>query len=295
MAIQSMTGFGRGELVNSGLIAIVEIKSVNHRYKEVRFRMPAQHNALEMELREILFEKYKRGSFDVWAAIKAAPSSKESNQSIPIDSGKVEKYLELFKAIALKENLEISLRPGDFLRQEFYKEVTDDASTLESGMLKEAFQRACENLQKSRLGEGHKLNEVLQAHLKEYTGHFGKIEGQANTLRPKIEERLRLKFKEFSKDLPTIDEPRFLQEIVYYLEKLDISEEINRIHSHLKKMNSLLGKGDEAGRQIDFLVQELNRETNTIGSKSGEIEISDMVVGMKNQLEKIREQGLNIE
>jgi len=109
-----------------------------------------------------------------------------------------------------------------------------------------------------------------------------------------MKKKLINSFKE-NKEKLEVDESRFLQEMIYYLEKLDISEEINRIKVHLEKVNDLLAKGGEVGRQIDFLVQELNRETNTIGSKSSIIDISEQVVIMKNQLEKIREQGLNLE
>ncbi len=292
MAIQSMTGFGRGEANGPNMLAVVEIKSVNHRYKEVRFRMPGHHSALEMELRELLFSKFKRGSFDVWGTIK---TSSDSTNTIALDHKKIESFLRTIKQIAQQEKLPLEIRPGDFLRQDFYQESSEDLVLTEADLLREAFNKAMNVLEDGRLKEGLKLKVVLQNHLSEFTREFHSIEQQAGTFRPKIEERLRNRFKEFSKELASIDTPRFLQEIVYYLEKLDISEEINRLHSHLKKITGLLDKGDEAGRQIDFLVQEMNRETNTIGSKSGEILISDHIIGMKGQLEKMREQGLNIE
>ncbi|OFZ14272.1 MAG: YicC family protein [Bdellovibrionales bacterium GWA2_49_15] len=292
MVIQSMTGFGRGEATCPGMIAVVEIKSVNHRYKEARFRLPNHHGGLEMELREQLFDKFKRGSFDIWGNIKI---SSDSSASIPLDHKKIDTFLAVAKQIAHQQKLTLEIRPSDFLRQEFYQETSNDLLVTEANLLRDSFKKAVRVLEEGRSKEGEKLKVIMQNHLVEYTKEFQAIEQQADSFRPKIEERLRNRFKEFSKELTTIDTPRFLQEVVYYLEKLDISEEINRIHSHLKKMQTLLSKGDEAGRQIDFLVQELNRETNTIGSKSGEILISDHVIGMKGQLEKIREQGLNIE
>ena len=292
MTIQSMTGFGRGEATGPGMVAVVEIKSVNHRYKEARFRLPGHHSGLEMELREQLFDKFKRGSFDIWGNIK---TSSDSSTAIPLDHVKIERFLGVLKQIAQREKLVVEIRPSDFLRQEFYQETSNDLLLTETNLLRDSFKKAVHVLEDGRAKEGEKLRVIMRNHLIEFTKEFQTIEQQADAFKPKIEERLRNRFKEFSKELTNIDTPRFLQEVVYYLEKLDISEEINRIHSHLKKMHHLLDKGDEAGRQIDFLVQELNRETNTIGSKSGEILISDHVIGMKGQLEKIREQGLNIE
>ncbi|MBI2521486.1 MAG: YicC family protein [Bdellovibrio sp.] len=292
MAIQSMTGFGRGEATCPGMIAVVEIKSVNHRYKEARFRLPGHHSGIEMELREQLFDKFKRGSFDIWGSIKI---SADSTAAFPLDHKKIDNFLNMIKQIAQNQKLSLEIRPSDFLRSEFYQETSTELLLTEANLLRDSFKKAVQVLEEGRNKEGEKLKVIMQNHLKEFTKEFQTVEQQADSYKPKIEERLRNRFKEFSKELASIDTPRFLQEVVYYLEKLDISEEINRIHSHLKKMYTLLDKGDEAGRQIDFLVQELNRETNTIGSKSGEILISDHIIGMKGQLEKMREQGLNIE
>ena len=127
-----------------------------------------------------------------------------------------------------------------------------------------------------------------------YYGHFQKIESSVESIQKNIETRLRKRFETFSQEL-NVDEPRFLQEVVYYMEKLDISEEINRIHTHFDRLSELIEKGGEVGRQIEFLLQELNRETNTIGSKSSMEDISESVVQMKVQLEKMREQALNLE
>ncbi len=127
-----------------------------------------------------------------------------------------------------------------------------------------------------------------------YDEHYQYICSVADSFQASVEEKLKKRFSELSSEL-NIDEPRFMQEVIYYLEKLDVHEEINRIQAHLEKLDSILSKGGEVGRQIDFLIQELNRETNTIGSKSNLKDISDSVVQMKVQLEKIREQGLNLE
>ena len=158
-----------------------------------------------------------------------------------------------------------------------------------------AFEQAIESLKKSREDEGNKLVQKLKEHQKLYTENYQQIPQYKEGYQAKLKEKILKKFESEAKDL-AVDEPRFLQEVIYYLEKLDIDEEINRIKIHLEKLDSLLdGKKLELGRQIDFLIQELNRETNTIGSKSGSNEISELVVQMKVQLEKIREQALNLQ
>jgi len=196
------------------------------------------------------------------------------------------------KSILDEEPLHI--KPTDFLRSEFMVEQDLSKDTELADMVISAFAKAVENLMNSRLSEGAKLKEVIDNHKNTYIEHYSKIEALSETFQANVEEKLKKRFEEYKSEMP-VDQPRFLQEVVFYLEKLDIHEEINRIKAHLEKLDSIISEGGEVGRQIDFLIQELNRETNTIGSKSSLKEISDCVVQMKVQLEKIREQGLNLE
>ncbi len=135
----------------------------------------------------------------------------------------------------------------------------------------------------------------MEAHLSEFKRHFETVRSLKGSYQDKVKTKLFDRFKNELGSDSNIDEGRFQQEVIYFLEKLDIDEEINRIEIHLKKLTALLSNEEEVGRQIDFLIQELNRETNTIGSKSAESEISESVVQMKVQLEKMREQGLNLQ
>lgn len=157
-----------------------------------------------------------------------------------------------------------------------------------------AFRDALHGLKKSRQVEGDKLIQVLSKHLEHYKSHFALIEKNADHFKLSVEEKLKKRVDDYKK-LVDVEQSRLLQEVVFYLEKIDIHEEINRVHAHLEKFQNLLKSNSEVGRQIDFLIQELGRETNTMGSKSTMKEISDAVVQMKVQLEKMREQGLNIE
>ncbi len=289
MALYSMTGFGRAEEENDNYVVTVEIKSVNHRFKDYRFKMSSLFNAIELDLKKLLFKEHKRGSFDVYVNFKRAESNSKFDD---IDASKVKDYLEKVKTWVGEGSL--TIQPTEFLRNEFLADtdLSKDPELMELTL--KTFEGAVQSLKESRANEGGKLQKVIEQHRDEYESYFSKIEGLSETFQKGVEDKLRKRFDEY-KDEIKVDEPRFMQEVIFYLEKLDVHEEINRIKSHLHKLNELLEKGGECGRQIDFLVQELNRETNTIGSKSAVQEISNNVVQMKVQLEKIREQGLNLE
>ncbi len=289
MSLYSMTGFGRAEAQGENFTVTAEIKSVNHRFKDVRFKMSSLFNSIEIDLKKILFGKMKRGSFEVFINYKKADKVARFDD---LDEEKIKEFLQSFqKMTGLKE---FNLQPTDFLRSEFYKEndLSQDPELIE--LARKAFSGAVDKLSESRASEGEKLKKVIEDHQKTYTSHFSSIEEQSEIFQKSVEERLRKRFDDYKEEIK-VDEPRFLQEVVFYLEKMDIHEEINRVKAHLEKLTSLLNQGGECGRQIDFLIQELNRETNTMGSKSSLEEISNSVVQMKVQLEKIREQGLNLE
>lgn len=289
MALYSMTGFGRAEEENDNYVVTVEIKSVNHRFKDTRFKMSSLFNAIELDLKKALFKEHKRGSFDIYVNFKRAESNSKFDD---IDEAKVKTYLDQVKKWVGTDTLNI--QPTEFLRNEFQADVDLSKDTELMDLAVKAFNGAVTRLKESRATEGSKLKTVIEQHRDEYKSHFSQIEGLSEEFQKSVEEKLRKRFEEY-KDEVKIDEPRFMQEVIFYLEKLDVHEEINRIKAHLDKLNDLLNEGGECGRQIDFLIQELNRETNTIGSKSSSQEISNNVVQMKVQLEKIREQGLNLE
>ena len=289
--LQSMTGFGRGEAEDEAFRVIVEIKSVNNRYKDFRFRTPNLLNKYEMKMKETLASHCKRGTFDININFKKASTQSSVKD---VDYGRIANFIDEFNSqIAKPKDLKVSVDPTNFLRNEFYMDLEDKEEDL-SELTMKAFDQACLALKKSRESEGEKLYKIFEEHLANYQNHFSSISKDADKFNEVIQTRLKEKFEEFGKDLK-IEEPRFMQEVIYYLEKMDIHEEINRIIAHLKKLSSILSEKSEVGREIDFLMQELNRETNTIGSKSSFIDISDNVVKMKVELEKLREQGLNLQ
>ncbi len=291
MTIASMTGFGRAEAAGKYLNVTVEIKSVNNRFKDYRFRMPSFLSSIEIELRKQMDQYFKRGTFDISINTKKVEIE---NNNFDIDEIKVNEFIRKIKSAIGSDAKTLQINAVDFLRKEFF---VDDTQTKEQEMpdlVRQALKEACENLVKTREEEGNKLIGNLKTHRKDYENFFNKVQSLRSGYEMTVKEKLKKKFEE-NKESINVDEGRFLQEVIYYLEKLDVDEEINRIKSHLKKFDSLLAQNDELGRQLDFLVQELNRETNTIGSKSAHTEVSENVVQMKVQLEKIREQALNLE
>jgi uncharacterized protein (TIGR00255 family) len=291
MTAQSMTGFGQSVSQSENFVVSVEMKSVNNRFKDIRFKMPSSLNAHEIELKKEMTDVFSRGSFDVYVNIKRAENK---NRFDDLDAKKVTQFVQKVSALVKNEGVTPTLSMTDLLRSEFLVDQDEMNQDELKDLLFKSFKGALEELKKSREVEGAKLITVLEKHLDNYKTQFKVIEENAEHFKTNVEEKLKKRVDEY-KALVNVDQGRLLQEVIFYLEKIDIHEEINRIHSHLEKFQNLLKLNHDVGRQIDFLIQEFGRETNTIGSKSTMKEISDAVVQMKLQLEKMREQGLNIE
>lgn len=290
MPIQSMTGFGKGECEGDHYGVTVEIKTVNNRFRDVRFKMSSIFNSLEISLKKQIEKKFSRGSFEIFVNYKKSITQKGL---VDLDKDKVIAFISDLKEVSDQTGIQMEFNPTEFLRGDFFTDDQTKEEQLEK-LLLTAFDLALTNLEASRIEEGQKLIEKLKEHKKCYESQYEKIVPLKNKYQDLVREKLKKRFDSELKGT-SIDESRFLQEVIYYMEKLDIDEEITRINVHLQKLDGLLNGDGEIGRQIDFLIQELNRETNTIGSKSGSSDISECVVAMKVQLEKIREQGLNLE
>lgn len=287
----SMTGFGSGEANGENFNLTVEIKTVNHRFRDVRFKMGSLFSSQELKLRKEIEKNFKRGSFDITIFYK---KSEDKNSFDDLDEKKIGDFISFAKSMCEKQGLELQIRAGEFLRSEFIKDNSEEKEKELGSLLDAAFSEAISNLKQSRRIEGESLEQILMGHLQEYENLFKSIEGKTDLFEAGIKEKLEKKMKEYNEVIDQ-NETRLGLEVVFYLEKMDIHEEINRIHTHLDKMKSLLASKEEVGRKLEFTLQELNRETNTIGSKSSDQEISSAVINMKSQLEKIREQALNVE
>lgn len=291
MAVYSMTGFGKGEAQGESFTITTEIKTVNNRFKDFKFRMSSLFNSQELDIRSKLENEFRRGSFDISISYK---KTEKAAITFQVDPKKVEAYINLMKPVFAKTGTPFTVSPTEFLRSDFSFDEDGEREKEMIPLLQKSLDVAIKALKDSRAQEGDKLVKKLLEHLGDYETRLGKVD-QLKSQYPEImKEKLQQKLKEKLKDV-VIDESRFMQEIVYYLEKLEVDEEINRAKIHLQKLRGVLGSTGEIGRQIDFLLQELGRETNTLGSKSAHPEISSHVVEMKVQLEKIREQALNLE
>jgi uncharacterized protein (TIGR00255 family) len=286
-----MTGFGKGESTGSNYTLTTEIKSVNNRFKDFKFRMSSLFNSIEIDLRSKLENEFKRGSFDISVSYK---KNDKAVAEFYVDPKKVSAYLDLMRPVFEEKKIAFHVSPVEFLRSDFYRDDDTNRDEEMSILAKKSFDQAIAALKISRSAEGEKLVSKLLEHLGVYESCLIEVEKLKNLYPDMIKDKLTQKMNEKLKDFK-IDESRFLQEVVYYLEKLEIEEEITRARIHLGKLKSVLNSSGEIGRQIDFLLQELGRETNTMGSKSAHPDISSNVVEMKVQLEKIREQALNLE
>ena len=289
MSAYSMTGFGRGEAAGERWTVVAEIKSVNNRFKDYRFKMGSALSSQEFELRGLLEKGFKRGTFDVSVSYQRRPGVAAESQLDPV---KVQAWLDA--VLPILKDLPMQVSPTDFLRPDFLRDEEGDKGQELAPLVGKAFAGAVEALRRSRAAEGASLVTTLLGHLAVYEKLMLRNEELKNQYPDMVRERLHLKLAEKMKDFK-VDEGRLMQEVVFYLEKLDIDEEVNRAKIHVAKLREQLAAGGELGRQADFLLQELGRETNTMGSKSAHTEISANVVEMKVQLEKIREQALNLE
>ncbi len=283
-----MTGFGKAQYQNDEHSLLVEIKSVNNRFLESRFRLPGELNQIEIKLRKKISNFFKRGSFDVYIQHKCL-KSKNLEQ---LDKKRIKNLITQFKEISP----DFKFSAGDFLNPEYFL-ICEEYTKLQTVFLplvEELFDQGLKELREFRLSEGLKLQQVMADHLNNFNRLFEKIIPLEGTYQEYVESKLKSKFLGNRIDL-NLDENRFHQEVIFYLERLDIKEEINRIQGHISEFEKILDSNGEVGRKLDFLIQELNRETNTLGAKAGLKGISELVIEMKLELEKMREQVANIE
>jgi uncharacterized protein (TIGR00255 family) len=291
--ISSMTGYGRGEASEEGVTAVAEIRSVNSRYFEVNTRLPRSLSLRENDVREIIRAKAGRGKINVVVSIE-----RESANNIPLKVNKaaaksyVKLLNELRKASGIKEKVTL-----DHLLK--FSEVIE-AGELQSENEKEwvvvekAMSKALEELKLMRQKEGGELRIDLESRIQLLQAKIDSIEKLSKERISEQRVRLRERIQQLLSS-ETVDENRLELEIALLADKLDVTEECVRFRSHNKFFLEALSDKESAGRKLNFLVQEMNREANTIGSKAADASIAHLVVEAKEELEKIREQLQNVE
>ena len=294
--IRSMTGYGRAEAVLGGRKYVVEIKSLNHRYLELSLRIPANLLPLEMEIKKKINEQLIRGKIDITIR-RETYSGIEGSRLLEVNLPLVKNYYDLLIQLKdlfnLKEDITLDMMAG--LKDVFIPlETLEDEITVLWEGLAGVLSNAIAALIDMRQKEGEVLGQDLKARLYLINEHLDEINARAPQIVLEYQKRLVARIRELM-DGMVIDESRLSQEVAIMAEKSDITEEIVRFRSHIKQFFEMLKSPEAMGRKVDFLIQEMNREVNTIGSKSNDAEISCHVIEIKSELAKLREQVQNLE
>ncbi len=289
-----MTGFGRGEISENGITATVEIKSLNSRYLDLSTRLPQRLQDKELEVKELVQKTVNRGKLNITVNLSEAEAGEPS---IKVDKIKVKGYAKILNTLCEAAGIEDSITIKDITQfGDVFINEEEDEEVLEQKweVVEKALEQAVESLMKMRSQEGEQLKndlvdriEFIEENLEVITTETN---GRAEETREKLLERINNLIDE-----DKIDPERLEQEVAILVDKMDVTEEIVRLKSHLKFFLEAVEQPEPAGRRLNFLTQEINRELNTIGSKANNSDIAQYVVKCKEALEQIREQVQNVE
>ncbi|MSR77341.1 MAG: YicC family protein [Candidatus Omnitrophica bacterium] len=292
--IRSMTAFARvSETTRTGG-GVVEIRSLNNRYLDLSLRLMPSLIPYEIEIRELIQSQIRRGKVSV-SISQEVPE--EDAQEMELDEVAVERYMEAIRKLQKKYKLENHLTLSDLIRIPGIFKLKKDSKDSDKvwGQMKKLLRKGLEKALESKKEEGRKLCLDVNTRLSLVAKSVQQIEGIAHGRSEQIAKRLKERIDVILKEHPIENDDRFFREVAFLAEKSDVTEEIVRMKSHLELFESRLKSNGEVGRELDFLCQEMNREMNTIGSKSQHFDITTDVVFVKGELEKIREQIQNIE
>ncbi|ALS02239.1 hypothetical protein ATZ33_12845 [Enterococcus silesiacus] len=294
--MKSMTGFGKESFLNDTYQIDVEIKSVNQRFLDIQLRMPKEVNPYEMAIRQMMKETLQRGRIEVYINSNKTGSG---NKEVLIHWELIHQLLGEIQQELTANYPQAEFDPvkniNQLLNNSDYIEVTEKQEVDEAfGLLVlDVARKAVERIDASRLQEGQKIQQILTTYSQDFIDLVHTLSGFVAIYEKDYREKFEARLNDWLGS--QVDETRLLTELAILLEKGDIHEELDRLTIHVDKLQELLIQSEPVGRELDFLIQEMNREVNTIGSKSSPIEIKNIVVQMKTILEKIREQIQNVE
>lgn len=288
-----MTGYGSAAGVSGKLEISVEIRSVNNRYLDCAIKMPRVYSALEESLKSVVQKRISRGKVDVFISID---SSKAGDIEIRVNHPLAEAYTKALREMAEQYNLSGAVSVMDLAKLPDVMQAEKREADLEQlcADLCAVLEKALAEFNEMREREGGRLCRDIEARLAE----IGRLITLTESLTPKIVADYRAKLETRMRDIlqsAELDESRILLEAALFADRTAIDEETVRLRSHMSQLSAMLGSGEPVGRKIDFLVQEFNREANTIGSKGNDADIAKIVVDLKAEIEKIREQAQNVE
>lgn len=291
--LKSMTGYGRAEVLFDTKRVVVEMKSVNHRFADINIKLPRIYSFLEDKIREEVKRFAARGKIDVFIIID---DFREDGKQIQVDMALAGQYKKAVDALSEAFSLQNDLTAGRLARfpDIFQIDKTEEDHDVIWQEVKQALDEAGENFLQMRQREGERIGGALLECGNRIRAVVEQIEQLAPATVEDYQQRLREKIMELTQQ-QDIDETRLLTEVAIFADKVCTDEELTRLGSHLKELDHLLHLEEPVGRKLDFLIQEMNREVNTIGSKCNQIEIAKLVVDAKAEIEKLREQVQNIE
>lgn len=293
--IKSMTGFGRGEYSDGKRNVIAEIKTVNHRYSDINVKMPKRYSFAEESIKSIIKKTVKRGKAEVSVIVENLTEEDITVKlSTPVAKQYIDNLKELKDTYGLDGSIDIKLVASmpDVIKA--VPDVNDEDEVAD--VIRQAVASATENLDVMRVTEGEKLSEDLIMRGDLIREIVKKIEIRAPLVAREYTEKLYNRIHELVEDAVAIPEERILMEAAVFADKSNITEELVRLDSHMLQLKTILTASSEpVGKKLDFLVQEMNREANTIGSKANDMEITSLMLETKSEIEKIREQVQNIE
>lgn len=291
--VKSMTGYGRGQQTVDNMNITVEIKSVNHRYFEFSARTPRQYIFLEEKLKSFFQQKISRGKVECFVTVQVIEGEDYTvsvNQAIA--KGYIEAFNQLKESFGIEDDVTVTslARFPDVLTVE---KNEDDHEKIWNAVLPVA-QQAVDSLVEMRLKEGEKLKDDVLSRIEVITENVKYIEKRSPETVGEYTQKLLARMNEVLEGV-NVDEQRILTEAAIYADKIAVAEETVRLMSHMAQLREMFSSDEPVGRKMDFIVQEMNRESNTIGSKAQDVDIARKVVDIKSEIEKIREQIQNIE
>ena len=293
--LKSMTGYGRSEFVDENYDLSFEMKAVNHKFLDIQVKLPYFLNFCEEDIKKVVRKKLSRGRVDIF--IRGKQKFSENNSVLDVNYELASAYFEAYKSISTKLGIDASVGIGHIVRNDNVVEVKTseiDEEYLKNNVL-ESVEKAVDELVSMRIVEGENLNKDLLDNLSAFENNLGTLLERIEDVLNNQIDRLKSKLNEFCGELSESEVNRLNLEVIFYTDKLDISEEITRLNSHIQNFKKFLNLESQVGKKIEFLLQEMNREINTIASKSNNYAISTYVIEMKVIIEKLREQIQNVE